>query len=137
MALPAEMLQQIKYDDFVVIDLETTGLDPIEDKIIEIGAIRFVNGEEKERFETLVNPGKAIPDFITKLTGIKDQDVQSSPKIDKVFDDAIAFIGNSPLVGHQINFDIFVPHNSGIGVYSKLAVDAVLAAHLQRYDIDA
>ena len=106
MAIPAEMLRQIKYDDFVVIDLETTGLDPIEDKIIEIGAIRFVNGEEKERFETLVNPGKDIPDFITKLTGITDQDVKSSPKIDKVFDDTIAFIGNSPLVGHQINFDI-------------------------------
>ena len=75
MTLTPEILRQIKYDDFVVIDLETTGLDPTQDKIIEIGAIRFVNGEEKETFETLINPERPIPDFITKLTGINDDHV--------------------------------------------------------------
>ncbi len=106
MTLTPEILRQIKYDDFVVIDLETTGLDPTQDKIIEIGAIRFVNGEEKETFETLINPERPIPDFITKLTGINDGDVADSPKIADKFEDLQLFIGHSPLIGHQVNFDI-------------------------------
>jgi len=106
MTLSSEILQRIKFDNFVVIDLETTGLDPTHDKIIEIGAIRFVNGEEKETFETLINPERPIPDFITKLTGIKDDDVAESPKISEKFDELQLFLGHSPLIGHQVNFDI-------------------------------
>ena len=78
MALTADILRKIKYDNFVVIDLETTGLDPTENKIIEIGIVRYVNGKEEEKFEQLVNPEVPIPDFITKLTGIKDKDVEKS-----------------------------------------------------------
>ena len=106
MTVSAEILRQIKYDNFIVIDLETTGLDPTQDKIIEIGAVRFVDGQEDETFETLINPEQPIPDFITKLTGIKDEDVADSPKIDDKFEELQAFIGLSPLVGHQVNFDI-------------------------------
>jgi predicted DnaQ family exonuclease/DinG family helicase len=106
MALPANLLRKIKYDNFVVIDLETTGLDPTENKIIEIGAVRYVNGQEKEIFEQLVNPETPIPDFITKLTGITDKDVAISPKLNDIFDSLTAFIGNSPIIGHQINFDV-------------------------------
>jgi predicted DnaQ family exonuclease/DinG family helicase len=105
MTLAADLLRKINYDNFVVIDLETTGLDPTTDKIIEIGVIRYVDGKEKEIFETLVNPDVEIPDFITKLTGIKDKDVASSPKINDIFDSLSSFIGNSPIIGHQINFD--------------------------------
>ena len=105
MALTADLFRRIKYDDFVVVDLETTGLDPTENKIIEIGAVRYVDGKEKEVFEILVNPEVPIPDFITKLTGISDKDVAKSPKIDDVFDSLTTFIGNSPIIGHQINFD--------------------------------
>jgi DNA polymerase III epsilon subunit-like protein len=81
MPLPADILRKIKYDNFVVVDLETTGLDPTVDKIIEIGVVRYIDGQEKETFETLVNPEIPIPDFITKLTGITDKDVSNSPKI--------------------------------------------------------
>jgi predicted DnaQ family exonuclease/DinG family helicase len=105
MPLSADTLRKIRFDDFVVIDLETTGLDPTEDKIIEIGIIRYVNGKEKDAFESLVNPEVSIPDFITKLTGITDNDVKSAPKIDALFDSLSSFIGNSPIIGHQINFD--------------------------------
>ena len=106
MSLSADILKNIQYDNFVVIDLETTGLIPTEDKIIEIGAVRFTDGEESDVFTTLVNPGIPIPDFITKLTGITDDDVKSSPTIDKVKDQLLAFVGDSPLIGHQVNFDI-------------------------------
>lgn len=105
MPLAPDILRKIKFDDFVVIDLETTGLDPTENKIIEIGAIRYVNGEEKETLETLINPEVPIPDFITKLTGISDEDVKSSPKIEDFFNSVTSFVGNSPIIGHQINFD--------------------------------
>jgi len=105
MPLPADLLRKIKYDNFVVVDLETTGLDPTVDRIIEIGVVRYIDGQEKDTFETLVNPGIPIPDFITKLTGITDKDVANSPKIDDVFDSLSSFIGNSPIIGHQINFD--------------------------------
>ncbi|MEE9117760.1 MAG: exonuclease domain-containing protein, partial [Calditrichia bacterium] len=105
MALTSDLLRRIKYDNFVVVDLETTGLDPTEDRIIEIGVVRYVDGQEKETFETLVNPDVPIPDFITKLTGITDKDVLKSPQINEVFDSLSLFIGNSPIIGHQINFD--------------------------------
>lgn len=100
-----ELLQDINLDDFIVLDLETTGLDPANDKIIEIGAIRFKDGEEEETFEQMINPEIPIPDFITKLTGIKDDDVKSAPKIDKEIVNLLDFIDDSIILGHQVNFD--------------------------------
>ncbi|MCB0284662.1 MAG: 3'-5' exoribonuclease [Calditrichae bacterium] len=105
MDLRAELLKKLGINEFVVVDLETTGLVPEEDEIIEIGAIKFVNGVEKETFETLVNPGRPIPEFITRLTGIKDEDVASAPKIEDVFDKLDHFLKDIPFVGHQVNFD--------------------------------
>lgn len=99
------LLKSINLADFVVLDLETTGLDPVNDQIIEIGAIRYIDGKESAVYETYVNPGIPVPDFITKLTGISDADVQAAPSIDDIFDDLLKFIGDSPLIGHQINFD--------------------------------
>lgn len=105
MNLPDRFLNALNLDDFVVLDLETTGLDPEKDRIIEIGAVRFVDGVETDSFQQLVNPGMPIPNFITKLTGITDQDVADAPEIESVFDALIRFIDESTVVGHQINFD--------------------------------
>ena len=105
MPLTADLLRKIKYDKFVVVDLETTGLEPAQDKIIEIGALRYVDGQEEEVFEQLINPGIPIPDFITKLTGITDKAVAKSPALNEIFESLTAFIGSSPIIGHQINFD--------------------------------
>jgi len=105
LAKPMSLLKSIKLDDFVVLDLETTGLDPTSDRIIEIGALRYRDGKEVEKYESFVNPEMPIPDFITKLTGISDTDVQDAPVIEKIFAELIEFIADSPLVGHQINFD--------------------------------
>ena len=66
MPISKEILQEINLDNLIVLDLETTGLEPANDKIIEIGAIRFVNGEEDSTFEEMINPEMPIPDFITK-----------------------------------------------------------------------
>ena len=70
-------------ETFVAIDLETTGLDPKKDKIIEVGAVKFGGDLELDRFSSLVNPGRRLSQFITSLTGISQGDVDAAPKWDR------------------------------------------------------
>ena len=93
-------------DDYVVLDLETTGLDPQFDSIIEIGLLRIRNKEITERFDTLVNPHFPLPEFISELTGIRDEDLQQAPDLSDALRDALDFIGKDIIVGHNVNFDI-------------------------------
>ena len=90
---------------FVGLDLETTGVDSKTDRIIEIGAVRFVDGEVDDTFEALVNPGRPIPTDIVHLTGISDADVAEAPSIDEVLPRIVEFIGDSPIVAHHAPFD--------------------------------
>lgn len=91
---------------YVVIDVETTGFNPNSDKIIEIGALRVVDGEVVDRFIHLINPGRKIPSAITELTGISDVMVKNAPSIGEVLPDLKSFIGSDILVGHNVNFDV-------------------------------
>jgi DNA polymerase-3 subunit epsilon len=93
-------------DDYVVIDLETTGLSSYYDKIIELAAIKIKDNKTIDTFSTLCNPEIEIDDFITNLTGITNNMVKDAPKIKDILEDYIAFIGDSILVGHYINFDV-------------------------------
>ena len=90
---------------FVGLDLETTGVDSSADRIIEIGAVRVVDGEVDETFEAFVNPGIPIPSDIVHLTGITDDDVAGAPSIDEVLPRIVEFIGDSPIVAHHAPFD--------------------------------
>ena len=90
----------------VALDLETTGLDPQADAILEIGARRFDGHRVESEFSTLINPGRHIPEFITGLTGISDEMVRQAPRIRDVLDDLAAFIGDLPILGHNIQFDL-------------------------------
>lgn len=93
------------YERLVVIDLETTGLDEYRDDIIEVGAVRIENGRITEQFEQLVNPGRPIPLPITKLTGIRDEDVRGQPKWMQVLPRLSSFIGHHTLVAHYAPFE--------------------------------
>ena len=73
------------YDTYVSIDLETTGLNPKRDRIIEIGAIRVEQGQIVEEFSTFVDPGRKLEERITELTGIRDEDLADAPQLDEVF----------------------------------------------------
>ncbi len=106
MDIRQELLKYLGFSEFVVVDLETTGLEPEKDEIIEIGAIRYRDGKEVETFEQLINPERPISDFITRLTGISDKDVKNAPLIQDVFFQLERFIGEAPIVGHQVNFDV-------------------------------
>lgn len=103
-----ECPEVLKGKTFVVFDLETTGLNREgEDKITEIAAIKIVDGEKVEIFETLVNPEKTIPTEVALKTGITNEMVQNMPKINEIVHDFFKFIGDAALVGHNaIDFDI-------------------------------
>ena len=75
-----EILKTINLSRFAAFDFETTGLDPMADRIIELAAIRFEDGEITDRFVTLVNPGQPISPMITRITGISDEMVRDKPK---------------------------------------------------------
>jgi DNA polymerase III epsilon subunit family exonuclease len=93
-------------DAFVAIDVETTGLKPGVQRVIEIALYRYRAGQLTERYESLLNPGREIPAFIVTLTGIRNEDVEFAPVFADIADDVIEFIGDDLLVGHNVRFDI-------------------------------
>ncbi len=99
---------------YVVFDLETTGFSPVQNQIIEIGAVKVANGEIADRFSTFVNPGVPIPFRIEQLTGIRDEDVMDAPPIETVLPEFLAFCRGCVLVAHNAAFDMsFVTENAG------------------------
>ncbi len=91
---------------FCIIDLETTGGNRNDDMITEIGAVKVRGGEFLGTFQTLVNPGRAIPPQITVLTGLSDVLVSNAPRIETVLGTLIDFVGDSVIVGHNVGFDV-------------------------------
>jgi len=99
-------------DTYVVFDIETTGFSNIEDRIIEIGAVKVENGEIVDSYSTFVNPGIPIPFEITNLTSITDEMVMDSPGIDVILPEFLEFVGDSSLVAHNAGFDVgFIEEN--------------------------
>ena len=90
---------------FVAVDIETTGISVTKSKIIEIGAVKYVDGMEVDRFSELINPGLSIPPFITELTGISNLDVVGKRRIGEVIRDFCEWTEDYPLLGHNISFD--------------------------------
>ncbi|MDH3499978.1 MAG: DEDD exonuclease domain-containing protein [Acidimicrobiia bacterium] len=109
------MLRQASFDEmgtplfdvaFCVLDLETTGGSPADCEITEMGAVRYRRGELEGTFQTLVNPGTAIPPMITILTGITHAMVIEAPMIDEALPAFLEFIGDAVIVGHNVRFDM-------------------------------
>lgn len=90
----------------VALDIETTGLDPEKDAIIEIGAVRFSGKRIEGEWSALINPGRRIPPFITQLTGITDQMVLKAPPLQAVKGQLADFVGDAPILGQNIRFDL-------------------------------
>ena len=126
-------------ESIIAIDIETTGLDPDKDKIIEIGAVKFNDNRIEAEWSTLINPGRPIPPNITQLTGITDQMVVHAPAIRDVIHDLSDFVGNAHLLGHNIRFDLSFLQQQKI-FQKNLSIDtyelaAVLMPTAPRYNL--
>lgn len=143
-----QIAENVKGQDFsgsfVIFDIETTGFDALKDKIIEIGAVKMVNGEVVDNYSAFVNPQVPIPYRIQELTGINDAMVMDAPLIDKVLPEFIEFIGDSVIVAHNAGFDSgFIRQKAGalgietdFTVVDTVAMARVLLPELKRYKLD-
>jgi len=92
--------------DGVVLDLETTGLTPSEEaRVIEIGAVRIRGGVLADQFQTLVNPGVAIPEITTRITGISRHTIADAPRSSEAIPRLLKFIGKGPVIAHNADFE--------------------------------
>ena len=116
--------------DYVCLDLETTGLDPKTDKIIEIGAVKVRGGEIVDTFQSFVNPGRMLPEKIVELTGICDEDLKDAVSIETVIPKFLDFSGNDYFLGHSVLFDYSfmkkaVVNLDGKNKYEKFGIDTL------------
>lgn len=138
-ALPEELTSK----EYVVFDLETTGLDVMNNGITEIGAVKIVNGKLTEQFTTLIKPDYRITEEIVKITGITEEMVKDSPKISTVIPDFMKFIDGCVLVAHNADFDVkFIKRFAGAEEYDvkNSVLDTVELARstlpfLKRHDL--
>lgn len=135
----------IKDETYVVFDIETTGLSPYNDKIIEIGAVKVKNNDIIDTFSVFINPEIPISEFTTNLTSITNEDVENAKKIDEILPEFFEFIGSATLVAQNAKFDIgFLTEKSRqLGIERKFSyIDTIQWARLvipdqKKFNLDA
>lgn len=122
----AEINKRKKEVKFVAIDVETTGLSPLYNELIEVSAIKYEGAKKIATFSTLIKPKKEISSVITNLTGITNKMLEDAPTVEKVMPQIIDFIGESPIVAHNANFDYsFLQNNSNKSFTNNKVIDTV------------
>lgn len=118
-------------EQYIVLDLETTGLSPKDDKILEIGAARIADGCVQEVYQAFVDPHTKIPERITELTGITDEMVIGQKSNEEAVRELVQFCGELPLLGHNILFDYgFLKHSAvNLGIpFEREGIDTLKIA---------
>lgn len=95
----------INEKNFTIVDVETTGGSPFFNRVIEIGLLRVEKGEVVERYQTLVNPEMEIPEFITKMTGITQEQADAAPRFEDLAEDILSKFEDAIFVAHNSQFD--------------------------------
>jgi predicted DnaQ family exonuclease/DinG family helicase len=125
----------------VAIDIETTGLSEERDAIIEIGAVKFKGHRVEDEWSTLLNPNRHIPEFVSGLTGISDAEVRNAPRFHEIAEALEAFVGNAPVVGHNVRFDLGFLQRAGLFQYNEVIdtyeLASVLMPTASRYNLGA
>jgi DNA polymerase-3 subunit epsilon/ATP-dependent DNA helicase DinG len=128
-------------NSITAIDIETTGLSQDRDAIIEIGAVKFKGHRVEDEWSSVINPGRHIPEFITGLTGISDVEVRNAPRFQDIAHDLNAFVGETPVVGHNVRFDLGFLQKGGLLQYNEVIdtyeLAAVLMPTASRYNLGA
>ncbi|MEA3346092.1 MAG: helicase C-terminal domain-containing protein [Chloroflexota bacterium] len=124
---------------YVALDLETTGLEPEHDAILEIGVVKFRGEEILDTWSSLVDPQRRIPYHIQQLTGIAQEEVDRAPSLSSLLGPLRRFVGSTPLVGHSIGFDLAFLKRHGLFT-DNLALDtfelaSILLPHVARYSL--
>jgi len=124
--------------EFIIIDIETTGFNPQSDHILEIAAIKIKDNQITDVFCELINPNVLIPPFITSLTGICNNLVKNAKKLDEVLNNFLLFISNQVLMGHNIRFDMSflklkIYNNLGINIVNQ-TLDTILIAKRSKHN---
>ena len=132
---------------YVALDLETTGLDPERDTILEVGAVRFrtsfgngsIQAHVQDTWTSPINPGRPIPIQIQHLTGITHDEVSRAPRFSQVINRLRSFVGNYPVNGHNVSFDLSFLHKHHLPLNNP-AVDtfemaSILMPHTARYSL--
>jgi DNA polymerase III epsilon subunit family exonuclease len=121
---------------YVALDLETTGLDPEQDEIIEVGAVRFTEDRVLDTYQSFVNPRRPLSTRIQRLTGIRPSDLERAPSFAVIAPEVEAFIGSDPVVGQNVRFDLDFLARRGVTargpVYDTRDLAALLLPHLRR-----
>jgi len=125
----------------VFIDLETTGLDPAVEEIIEFAAVRVADGKVEGEFSRLANPGRPLSLTITKLTGIKDAELRRQPPSRAVLAEFLRFVGDDTVVAHNAPFDVGFLKQKSDGYFQNTALDTlelcrILYPALEHHDLD-
>jgi len=125
----------------VSIDIETTGLDANKDAVIEIGAIKFNGRRIEDEWSTFINPNRHIPEAITALTGIDDSMVRNAPRLGDVVDELEAFVGECPVLGQNVRFDLGFLQRQRILLFNHVIdtyeLASVLLPTASRYNLGA
>jgi DNA polymerase-3 subunit epsilon/ATP-dependent DNA helicase DinG len=108
------------YETFISLDLETTGLDPSSDDIVEIGAVKFCGDDVVDTFHTMVKSYQKLPYHIQILTGITDRDVEAAPPLAVVLDALISFLGDYPIIGQSVAFDLGFLSEKGVSLQNRI-----------------
>ena len=124
---------------YVALDLETTGLDPERDAIIEIGAVKFRDQEVLDTWSSLVRPPRPIPYKIQHLTGISQEEVDRAPPLRSLVGPLTRFVKDHPIIGHNVSFDLRFLNRQGLFLHNS-AIDTfelagILLPHAARYSL--
>lgn len=106
-------------DSFVMVDIETTGLSPDYDDIIEVAGIRVKDGQIESEYSSLIKPPHEIDDFITELTGITNEMLEGQRPISEVLPEFLQYIGNDIILGHNVHFDINFLYDNSYNILGK------------------
>ena len=112
-------------DSYIALDLETTGLEPKKEKITEIAALKVEHGQITGRFVTLVNPKRPLTERVVELTGITDDMLKDAPVIENIIGEVLGFIGDLPLLGHNIRFDYSFLKQAAVNQKMEFECEAV------------